>query len=623
MLLVGLSAGMAITYRYMTYTQKQKINTDRIAVVNLDEGVVTADGTQYYAADLVSYPGDNFVQTSLEEARGGLADNIFAGYIVIPSDFSESVQSLNSTPVKASIQYAINPNLTDSMKYIVGSDINGFNSMMSERFSYTYVSSILDDFHTAQDDARSVLKNDNADLRNVMAIDADRLTEEPEYTELQIAEYDIEYPDMAENTKINTECIEDIMKLYEEAQTKNIEDVASYMEKLEGIANAQEEFTESLSELHFMEDEEGKLIIQDDIDELDEKLYLTRDARLRCIKDLKILVKTNLYNQEALFQTYIDESLNDIKQSEQNAYNEWYEELKNSNVGSGISWSEPFNVLDNCCIDLENARPIEAHDANTEPIIELNNPNLSEEENRRNEIIAFYAMDGELSDKIDTIDFASDEIVGKIKNDIEPKVIEQLKEGCNSVMEKLSSLNTTVSEYLKELNKFNLLENLEDDIIRDDLQKLNENILDMQEVISENTAKELDYVSEVITVTEENVQNLQDNIFSANEKTKDNVDRTILTLKNNRQALNEQNEVILTDFAGKLPYTQIGSIENRNLYSFVVSPVTFTEIKSVNVTDNGIIDIYIGIVVGIFVLLSLCIVAMEVMFLRNRRNDYE
>lgn len=82
-LFAGLSAGAVITYRYMTYIQQQKISTDRIAVVNLDEGVTTADGTQYYAADLVSYPGDNFVQTSLEEARVGLADNIFAGYIVI------------------------------------------------------------------------------------------------------------------------------------------------------------------------------------------------------------------------------------------------------------------------------------------------------------------------------------------------------------------------------------------------------------------------------------------------------------------------------------------------------------------------------------------------------------
>lgn len=623
MLSVGIASGAAVMFRYMTYVQSQKISADRIAVVNLDEGVTTDEGMQYYAADMVSYPGDNFVQTSLEEARGGLSDNVFAGYIVIPPDFSESVQSLNAVPARTSIQYAINPNLTDAMKYIVSGDISEFNSAVNERFRYTYVASILDEFHDAQDEARDVLKNDNADFRNVMAIDAEKLTEELEYTELKNVEYDIEYPDMSENVKVNTDCIENIMELYEKAQTKNLEDIEGYTEGLESIADEQTGFMESLTELRFMEDEEGNLLIQDDIDELDEELYLTRDARQRCIKTLKILTKTNLYDQEMRFQSYVDTELDEIRQSEQEALDEWYEELKNTNPDSGIVWPELYTILEGDSIELENARPVEQHTDDTEPIIRLNDPELTDEENCRNEIIAYYAIEEELSDKLDTIDFVSDVIVDKIRNDIEPKVIENLRNGCDGVMEKLTSLRTAEDEYLKELNKFNLLENLDDEEIMEFLQRMNDNIIDMQERVSESTAKEMDYVSEVMTVTSENVQSLQDNMSSANEKTRENVDNAILTLKNNRKVLNEQNGVILTDFADKLPYTHLGSIENRNLYGFVVSPVTFTEIDGGSTSDSRMIDVYIGIIVGVFTLLSLCIIATEIMSLRNRRNEHE
>lgn len=66
--------------------------TEKIAVVNLDEGVFKhnePDEKFYYSNELLKYNSVDFDMISLESARNGILEGRFAAYIILPADFSE------------------------------------------------------------------------------------------------------------------------------------------------------------------------------------------------------------------------------------------------------------------------------------------------------------------------------------------------------------------------------------------------------------------------------------------------------------------------------------------------------------------------------------------------------
>lgn len=93
-----------------------KLVTSKVAIVNLDEGAMVQEEKINYAAKLLTDLESNFLVTGLEDARKGFENGIYAGYIVIPATFSESVLSLNDIPVRAELSYAINNNLREDIK---------------------------------------------------------------------------------------------------------------------------------------------------------------------------------------------------------------------------------------------------------------------------------------------------------------------------------------------------------------------------------------------------------------------------------------------------------------------------------------------------------------------------
>lgn len=88
---------------YMEMSQ----SLERIAVVNLDAGVEKNGEQIYYAGKIIEYPNSNYQTTSLEEAKKGLENGQYGAYVIIPSTFSASVDSINQTPQKTVFEYKI------------------------------------------------------------------------------------------------------------------------------------------------------------------------------------------------------------------------------------------------------------------------------------------------------------------------------------------------------------------------------------------------------------------------------------------------------------------------------------------------------------------------------------
>lgn len=86
-----------------------------IAIVNLDEGIYEHNKKKYYPTELMNLEADNLVAENLEAARQGINNGSYAAYILIPSEFSNHAVSINATPQKATLEFAINPNLWEDV----------------------------------------------------------------------------------------------------------------------------------------------------------------------------------------------------------------------------------------------------------------------------------------------------------------------------------------------------------------------------------------------------------------------------------------------------------------------------------------------------------------------------
>ena len=212
--LLGMGAGMVLSHKGISDTKNsvlahtttvQELRTDKIAVVNLDTGIAVGDENINYAGSLLVNLPDNFLLTGLEDARQGLNHGLYAGYLVVPATFSQNIVSLNETPVRAEISYMINDDLTAEYKEKAIYSVLEFVSNLNDNVSYMYLNSLMDEFHDAQDESETIMKNDQGEREAIDAIQAKDLISLIPVTEVTEVEYDIQPVDITEYMTKNAE----------------------------------------------------------------------------------------------------------------------------------------------------------------------------------------------------------------------------------------------------------------------------------------------------------------------------------------------------------------------------------------------------------------------------------
>lgn len=249
-----------------------------IAVVNMDQGVVEAQNAVNYGTSLLRFPSEYFYSTSLEQARSGIESHRFAAYVIIPSDFSEGVRSINTTPRKMTLEYAVNPNLQESIAVDVITDLKAFEMTLNTDISYMYLYAILDEFHEGQRSASIIMENDRKDLENLSSIDVESLIVPLEFVELSPVE---EYPEDMDLTEYY-QVIENIMQEMDEtywdyfrAAESRLEDV---QEEQDPIWESVDEFRQIVSDLSILETESGDPVYKEIKERLLESLEQLDDA---------------------------------------------------------------------------------------------------------------------------------------------------------------------------------------------------------------------------------------------------------------------------------------------------------------------------------------------------------
>lgn len=222
--------------------EKEPLTINKIALVNLDDGVEVNEQYRYYGTEFISELDDNFEITSLEQARRGLDNNLYAAYIIVPATFSKNVESINSSLTKSNITYKINPNLDYVIREEVITDIWVFNNSLSTNIEYVYVDAILKGVHTVQDGADELLANDLKDLQAVLQFTETDLIVDPEYPDEKHVDNDIENLDVSDIFTSMQTVFSDLSAEYKASQTsaqgeydKLIEEMATVSTKMEEL----------------------------------------------------------------------------------------------------------------------------------------------------------------------------------------------------------------------------------------------------------------------------------------------------------------------------------------------------------------------------------------------------
>ena len=184
--------------------ESQPEESTRIAVVNLDEGTGENGARINYAESLSRFPSSDFEYSSLEEARAGFENGTYGAYIIIPATFSQSVESINSTPAPSWLQYTVNPSYSGRTQYELLYNVVSYAESLNNSLSYMDIDNILAEFHAAQDGASTVMENDMWDRDAIVGIEAYDLVSLIQVPELTQAENTTEMLDITPYTQRNS-----------------------------------------------------------------------------------------------------------------------------------------------------------------------------------------------------------------------------------------------------------------------------------------------------------------------------------------------------------------------------------------------------------------------------------
>lgn len=278
-LIIGVGIGVISTVIYTDMLTRRSsaaeeavtehLITDKIAIVNLDNGTTVKEEKINYATKLLVDLNENFLFTGLEDARTGYAQGIYAGYLVIPATFSESIVSLNDTPVRAEITYAINDNLREDVKEQVIYDVINLVSKLNDDVSYMYLHSVMDEFHDAQDEADIVMDNDIEEKNAINAIEANDLVALIPVTEITEIEYNIEPVDISEYISTNVELTAEVGIKYNEYLQASEVDHQKINEEALLLMSEMGNMDTIISSIDLVHDAEGNSIYQTGQEELD------------------------------------------------------------------------------------------------------------------------------------------------------------------------------------------------------------------------------------------------------------------------------------------------------------------------------------------------------------------
>lgn len=288
-----------------------------IAVVNLDAGVVKQEQVVYYSGKLIVYPGDNYKTTSLEEAKSGLEKGSYGAYIIIPSSFSQSVDSINHTPQKAVFEYKLSPMLSAQAREDMIFEITNFSKSISTNVSYVYLDAILSEVHSVQDGAGTILGNDSAEYTALAEVSADDLISQIEFSELKEQNDTVQPVDLKAQSVQLTDAMKNVNHAFRDALLSGQSEYDAVIEAHTALSQALDQMQIRMQNTNPLVDGEGNSVTEEGMNGVYEQIDHSnhRIAAQRDLLNDGILQQINTYaaGQQASIHEQSIQVQNDIR----------------------------------------------------------------------------------------------------------------------------------------------------------------------------------------------------------------------------------------------------------------------------------------------------------------------
>lgn len=302
-ILPGKSADTAGQKVYAAPDKKETKESEKIAVVNLDEGVARNGKRINYGEELSRFPSLDFEYSSLEAARTGIETGRFGAYVIIPTAFSQNVESINTTPQVSQLEYAVNRSYSGERQYELLYNVWSYVDSLNNNLSYMYVDNILREFHDAQDGAERIMENDLEDLAAMEGIRAQELVTLAGAPQMPAEETMPESLDVSGFAERSSMLAEALNAEYE----SNVQDIQTQITSLNAGASALAEQITGLAakaaELDLTVDANGESIVEKAGDRL--RSELKRQAELTLDKEMVSGYLRKLkHNSEEIIKIY-------------------------------------------------------------------------------------------------------------------------------------------------------------------------------------------------------------------------------------------------------------------------------------------------------------------------------
>ena len=623
--LIGKSSVENVDSNTTIQVEKNTISPEMIALVNLDEGV-NGDGEQrqYYAQSLMNIPETGYTVTSLEDARTGVVENRYAGYILVPADFSEKIQSINSTLQKANITYGISESLTAEEKKKVNDTIREFVQNMDNSASYLYLNSVMNEFHDAQRSASAILSNDQKDFDAISNIRPENLLAKIMFPTLE------NKPALPETTSIenyiqrNDSCIQAVEEHYStgiEAGKEGLNQLLASGDDLSKEWSDTQEKLKSVDVLH--DDGETDPVYKEEMNILEKNLCDYNSQLLDVQKNVEANLETAETQMEASIKNYNEQQLEDGKKI---VAKNIYQALTEASTATSLTYDSDAQELQitvgkqrisisalqgdsGIVISTEDLKGAETYLAQMQGTSVLDQlvgkqadedsyiaaiqnkyldsaiPQYSVENSSIQDILKNVSEQMESNLKLRFLDENEDEnvlvdaevVTTYVKNQIIGKVESRAEIVTSSLSSQYDSQKESLTKYQENLELYDPLQYVDQEGIKAQYAAMRENNSELQESISKDTAEKTEYLSGLTQTTQKNMDTLRQSVTDAEEESRLTLETGLKDAKNTKASTSEVNQQLLYSFMTKLPNTKVGDLENTTAYQFMVNPLLVTQ----------------------------------------------
>ncbi len=598
---------------------ERKDGERRIAVVDMDEGVKQGGETVQYASKLLPYSGVEYTVTGLQDARNGVETGLYSAYVVIPSDFSRSVQSVNDQPLWSKLAYTIDSSMDDAGKEEAARKVAAMAQNMNDSLTKVYLSSVMKEFHSVQDATGTIIENDERDAEILNSVDAGNLIELVELPELAEIENNVTSLDLAQEYEKNANLVEGLGTAYQEflqnAQ-KDLDKTKKRWEEAlaetdaayEALASGKAALLEFSVEKPDMEEryKESRQKLEDAIKAYDSYLeqYNAANAggnKSALIKTIKEYEEIETKYQDML-NPYLTDSKKDYEFEDVQKYRKELSELLAKELGEDMladkeekSWKAYLEWLtekidrksyvdkqasiDNCK-DGEDLSD-EGQATETPAAVLLSEPLPGAPEG-----VSTAAKLREQSEKL--IAMSEEGQGGLVQEFAEKKKV--LDDEFQKIEEKCQAAGKAERETYEELKEYNLASYVESKTTEQIAESFRSNNEAIEGKVEKHAEETDEYIDKVYEAAEENVTAMEKSVEEAQEKSEKLLEEGLREAKKSGDKSRETNLKLLKKLTGQLAYTRIGDVENKEVYDFIAAPLALQEAPEEKVPSGQMAD---------------------------------